>query len=559
MNDLGQLDYTVDATRLLQVVELFNGYTGLAKPISVLRGSQNKSVAKYIQHTLHGVGKFKSESYWKQMAEMLEAEDMLVKSRKSIDHRIAFQVVGLTDKGLKFLRGGRSLWLKPTTQMLQFTSKKYVGPANSTHQVNAECNELLHQHEKETRTERLANSLMACRFALATRFDAMPYMIATNLALQQIAQAQPLNLADLKAANIDGMSDAKIQQFGPSFVECVIREKNYLPTEVEVHPSGYQTMVSLLQCNPMVGVNLSENHLRFLPLVREDTTLEQMCSGAAIKESTLSTYLTILIRSGYPIRRVHIECMTKMSPQTFDTISATLPKDSDALLGTSLRHLKQALPEFITYDQIHMTLAYRQVRQHLHNIGRPFIDPDVDPIPETEETTVEAVDDDVEEEPFDVHEMLEDLCLPTSQPPSVLPTTSEPPLDIDWGSDFEEEQALAVCSVATADLTPEELFLSGNDEEDDMLGRIVEASVELCKATTTCIPHSSSPSTSKPKTLPNKRVMYVDSDSEEDEVTASTSTTRRLPDWMLQPLPPMAAKITKVPHPAGGRKKGSIF
>lgn len=551
MNDEGQLDFSVDTMRLLQAVDLFQGYCGLGKPIGVLRGSQNKCIAKYHQHALHGVGKFKSESYWKQLAEMLEIEEILTKSRRSFNKGYPVPVVELSSKGQRFLNSSQALWLKPTPQMLQFMRKKYVGTVSSQTPDTPNGNELLAQHTKELQTERLANSLMACRFSLATRYDAMPYMIATNLALQQIAQAQPLNLADLKAANIDGMSDAKIRQFGLDFVECILRERNFLPAiEQNVDDSD---MVSLLAINPMVDVRVTECHLRLLPLVREDVSLEQMAAQAGLKESTIANYLILLIKAGHPIYRSDIQRITKLSSQNFDAISAVLPKDVDTLLIITLRVLKDALPSYVTYDQIKMVLAYTQVRQHVRRLGMNFIDPDDDISTESKEGSADDIDNQLQN--CDVNEMLEDLNMPTSQAPST-PPHADSSFVIDLGSDFEDEPEAPACkTLPIADLTPEELFMNGDDDEDDiMLGKMIEV-----------VPIQKTIPVQKPKTLPNKRVVY-DSGSDDDnavgntvQISTSSSTAangpRKLPDWMLELRSPK--KIAKIQPSV--RKKSPFF
>lgn len=520
MREDGQFDFASDAQKLLQVVDLFQGHSGIGKPISILRGSQASGVSRYHHHPLNGAGKFKSDSYWKQLSEMLESNEILLKTTRKFNG-FHVPVIEISPKGQRFLTGSnQNLWLKPTTQMLQFMRKKFVPPVLEV--PLPDNNQLRYNpRDKQTQIERLANSLMACRTSLASRFDAMPYMIASNLALQQIAEVQPLNLDELRAASIDGMSEIKIQQFGKDFVECILRERNFLKS------AEGNDMVQMLQTDPMPNVRVSDCHLRLMPLIRDDVTIERMSLELGIKESTIYGYLVCLIKTGHPIRRSDIQRLTKMSSKYFDLISAVLPKDPDTLFGVGLRVLKEVLPDIITYDQLKLVVAYRQVRLHLHQLRCKFADPDDDfELAEAKENGKEVVE--VEDEEINMEEMFEDFNIPTTQikmephcissddeedenmkemledfniptplikmellePHDVpincqeMPTfhsefniKHEPPLDIDWGSDFEDETIPTPFSTQpNADLTPEELFLNGNDLDDDdiMLSNLVD-------------------------------------------------------------------------------------
>lgn len=564
MNAEGQFDFGGDAQQLLQAVDLFQGYAGLAKPILLLRGSQSQAIKRFHQHALNGAGKFKSEAYWKQLAEMLETHGMLVKSRRTfVQGGFPVAVAEVSAKGMAFLLvAERSLWLKPNSQMLKFMRRKNVA-ASALDPSGQLSGDIRIPVTKESRVERLSKALMACRTALATRFDAMPYMIATNLALQQMAQAQPLNVSDLKAANVDGMSDAKIRQFGADFIACILRDRNFLPS-IDDATQNDTTMLSRLQTNPMADVRCTDAQLRLLPLLRHDDdglNLQRMASQLNIKETTVIGYLALLIKSGHPIRRRHIERLTQMSAQTWDTISTSLPKDADLLLRTALRPLKEALPDFISYDQIKLVLAYVQVRCHLRQAGVAFDDPDAEcsvsqPLPE--EPPIEPVDDETEQ--FDINEMLEDLNIPIDQE-----APADSPITVDWGSDFEDDVCAGsgATSVPNKDVTPEELFMSVHDDEDDMLSKMDEPSVVAPApyAASSRPPLQRTPA----KIMPNKRVMYEsdsdDADADESNATrvaASASTpSRKLPEWMLERRQ-SPAKVAKV-QSTGARKKTTFF
>lgn len=238
-----------------------------------------------------------------------------------------------------------------------------------------------------------------------------------------------------------------------------------------------------------------------------------------------------------------------MSSNQYDSIAAALPKDGDTLMNITLRVLKDELPTCISYDQIKMVLSYAQVRQHLRALGLPFIDPDVESTPDEDDEALHEVD----EEPLHVYDTLEDLNLPTTKASTLVHSNSL--LIVDLGSDFEDESVKP-----NADLTTEQLFLNGNNADDDdaMLGEMLEVIIQTVDAVPAV----------KPKTLPNKRVMY-DSDSDDDVDVSAVSkkkivsdsseskTSRNLPEWMLNR--PSASQIAEAKARSSRPKNSSIF
>lgn len=585
MNNDGQFDFATEAASLLQAVDLFQGYSGLAKPISLLRGSQNQSIKRFHQHALHGVGKYKSEAYWKQLAEMLETNRMLGKSQKSLPGGFPYSVVEIKSSGFQWLRKSVPLWLKPTAQMLQFMRKNRVA-ADIDLTSSATGNRLQVPTSKETRQEQLAKALLECRTNLAIRYDAMPYMVASNLALEQMARAQPLNLAELKAANVDGMSDAKIRQFGDDFLKCILQQRNFLASSQPI--SDDSSMVHALQHIPMPDVRVSDCHLRLLPLLQSTKTIDQMAAEVGIKESSVVSYLSLLIKAGHPVGRRDIERLAQLSAQAFDAIAAVFPKSGDTLLKITLRPLKEALPTHFTYEQIKLVLAYAQVRAHLRQQGLPFDDPDdqrpskpeVDQTMDTSPNEEPDVDDELVIDPDTVQEMLEDMNIPIEKTVDSQGSNikSDSPLTVDWGSDWDDIPDAVDATVAkseqpeVANMIPndtgikssqsdlEDMFPSG-DIDDEMMSHLDELESHISPVRN--LPKAASSKRSPARIVPNKRIIY-DSDTDDsggdDAVSSVTATStrpspRKLPSWMLKRS--ATAEVPKVP--AVVRKKPSLF
>lgn len=236
----GLFDYGKDANDLLQVIHLFNGHSGLTKPLAVLLGSRVQKIQKYHKHLLFGRGKYKSEEYWKLLSELLQRNDFLIMDTVASSHikgSFAFPIVKLSAKANTWLHTNGtptpSLLLKPPQQMMQFLRKKIIAPLYDTAIPNTSTmkQSTLVPNKPATAIE-LNAALFLCRCKLATQYNIMPYMVASNLALDQLSRWQPLNIDEMSKLHIDGFSVAKIIKFGPAFIMCIIQHKRLLPANV---------------------------------------------------------------------------------------------------------------------------------------------------------------------------------------------------------------------------------------------------------------------------------------------------------------------------------------
>lgn len=64
------------------------------------------------------------------------------------------------------------------------------------------------------------------RGKLAQDLDVVPYMIASNIALNQIIQGKPKNVEDLRSCKLDGFYEAKYVRFGNEFIKCIQEAMN---------------------------------------------------------------------------------------------------------------------------------------------------------------------------------------------------------------------------------------------------------------------------------------------------------------------------------------------
>lgn len=234
-NEQGEFDFATDAALLLEAVQVFGGHCGLGKPVQLLRGSSVAAMRAHSDNRLHGRGRYKSDEYWKQLAEMLECAGQL--ERRRVPARtpggFPYTAVQVTRSGERWLAqrsggdGSLTLWLQPSDTMLRFMRRTQtaapVDLAEKNSSAAAAGSLLVVRSAEPSAVEQLRKKLLLCRAALATRHNAMPYMVASNRALEQLAAVQPTDLLALREARVDGFSEAKIAQFGATLVECIVQ------------------------------------------------------------------------------------------------------------------------------------------------------------------------------------------------------------------------------------------------------------------------------------------------------------------------------------------------
>lgn len=234
-NKVEEVDFSTDAKIMLDAINLFDGYSGLAKPIAVIRGSKLKTIERFHNHKLMGSGMYKSEQYWKLLGDILEREEFL--ERKSLSG-FAGATIKISRRGQQWLTSNRPLKLVPPEQMVHLmkSEKNISVPAAATSSIkplyntSATSHGTLSVNQTSNKTdEELKRNLMMTRAMIASREGTMPYKIASEPAIDRLVRTKPLNLQELKDAKIEGFSEALIRQFGWDFLKCIQRSKGLLP------------------------------------------------------------------------------------------------------------------------------------------------------------------------------------------------------------------------------------------------------------------------------------------------------------------------------------------
>ncbi|XP_075155051.1 ATP-dependent DNA helicase RecQ-like [Haematobia irritans] len=220
----GMLNITIDALDFLSLLKDSNGQFGLGKIILILRGSKRQEVPKkYYNHPLFGKGSSKSEAWFKVLAENLQFNGYI----HTITKQGAFgnyTLLDLTEKAKRWLHEEP---LKRTTIKMEVYPDilKYLKPKIAKQTPSFAVT----PSSSKLEDSGLMKALLKLRGQLAAELDVMPYMIASNIALNQINEHKPKTIEDMKACKLDGFYEAKYVRFGIEFLNCV---RDYL------HPKG---------------------------------------------------------------------------------------------------------------------------------------------------------------------------------------------------------------------------------------------------------------------------------------------------------------------------------
>ncbi|ROT77547.1 putative Werner syndrome ATP-dependent helicase-like isoform X2 [Penaeus vannamei] len=278
LDDEGKYDFTVDAINLLKAADGCNGQCAVGSLILVLKGSNNQRVRpQWKRIESFGAGKKRSDSYWKALCKMLVFAGYLSETTISGGgggrgrggwgrgtSTFAYDAIGITREGDRALSNPNcKIFLKPSTTMLdelryviaikrptasdptpvvgrrkftpseflcrglsnlqkpvQMSSVKAENKDDSTEKSGTSKEEAAPVDPREEELKvKLYQSLIELRNQLGEETGFMPYLVATNRVLLQLAQTRPSTLSTLRKT--EGIPEVKVQKFGPAIVKHI--------------------------------------------------------------------------------------------------------------------------------------------------------------------------------------------------------------------------------------------------------------------------------------------------------------------------------------------------
>uniref|UniRef100_A0A182JXC6 DNA 3'-5' helicase n=1 Tax=Anopheles christyi TaxID=43041 RepID=A0A182JXC6_9DIPT len=351
----GRYNFATDAELLLGAIGMFYGAVSMTLPILLLRGSKNKKLnERFYTKPLFGKGKHRDEDWWKGLGTLLEREGYLNSSKVTNQFNKFAQAVQfqLTPAGRQWLKGGakdHKLLMKPTTSM--FKSLTVIKPASlyeSTH-LPATRQPATQQDLRQE----LVKSLLKKRAELATTYECMPYMIASNAALHQMATRKPLNLQEMKNIQLDGFSEAKLQKFGREFLVCIQQQLNLLP--------GSSTQQPAQQTSSQIPESLTATKATSFTLWKDEgKSIAEVASIRNLKESTVLEHILEAVRAGIPVQQKDVYRLD-VREDVYAAIASHLPVDLEQQI--TLTSIKERCPPEITFNQVKAVLTWERQRR----------------------------------------------------------------------------------------------------------------------------------------------------------------------------------------------------
>lgn len=534
IDENGNYDFSKDTEQLLKAVEAFGGGTGLALPIALLRGSKSKKLSDhYLKNPLHGVGKSKDEEWWKALGVLLEREGFLqkVKLQNTFNKFAVMYKIKPTPLAKKWLQTpNRKLLMKPTTEMFKSLRLIRVQPlydTTSDFQTQTKTipalmpmpgsSRLLEPvAQKQDLVKELVTTLLKKRSELATTYECMPYMIASNQALHQMATIRPLNLEEMKRAKLDGFSDIKIQKFGKEFLTCIQQKLKFLPEVASSRQNETNTAQIVLQQHPLTKTKFSSTHQTTWNLWLEGRSLADICKFRNLAETTVATHLSEAIKHGFPFGWKDL-ARVKVDRALYEHIKSNLPL---SLEHCKLTDIKSNCMPHVTFDQIKLVMSHVQVRRHLEALN------------------VHLDADDTNEE---------------IRPQKIEVSPAKPPDDDLWGDEEDDDLIATESSFAEIDRMCEEANTSqtdnakpivvdvdSSDDEDFNMDEIAALEQAIINDMNSPKPSSASQAESPMKKFAPKakakNVIYDDDDNDETDNQPNGPSSAKQPKLEPEPV-----------------------
>ncbi|XP_063969395.1 bifunctional 3'-5' exonuclease/ATP-dependent helicase WRN-like [Lytechinus pictus] len=401
-----ELDLSKELHHLLSAIDATRGRYGLSVPIFFLRGSSSQRVPNYLfKHKNFGIGKYRSEKWWKAFA--YQVLHMSLLAEQSIAGNRFCSTVGLSRTGENWYRDmergtNASFMIEPSQELRAVMKEKErakptilpkTTPAPLTRHilprvqtgdwvqfmqasVGGASEDIVATQKpvdpKEQELQgKLYSKLMNLRNDIASDIGAAPYMVANNKNLLDLAVIRPANINSM--LKIDGIAQARAEKFGIQFIDAIkayCKEKDLemdnfpasAPSSISEKPEGSQSNGSSSGgCTFLRGAKvgtLSETKRESYTLFHEKgMTLEDIAVMRGLKVSTIGGHLADAIEAGYPVNFARAG-ITSAVQKEIEQVIRNPPINSDI---SALGPIKELLPQY-EYHEIKLVIAILKVQ-----------------------------------------------------------------------------------------------------------------------------------------------------------------------------------------------------
>ena len=249
-----KLDMTIFSQMMLSAVVRLKEAFGLGYVILVLRGSQSAKVQE-THKTLgvYGVGKDKSEQFWKKLGNQLVLEGYMIASDTE------YPTFSLTPLAWERLKQKEKI-------MLSMEEGTLVTPSEQSHDKG------------------LLEKLKNLRFSLARKFNVPPYIIFSDATLVEMATHYPTDLDTLRLIN--GVGQLKAEKYGDEFCRVI---SQYMVEHDIATPMARS--IGSSQRRSSSAVKNSESEKETLELFQKGLTVDQIAGKREMAHSTIEGHL----------------------------------------------------------------------------------------------------------------------------------------------------------------------------------------------------------------------------------------------------------------------------
>uniref|UniRef100_A0A9J7YTQ6 DNA 3'-5' helicase n=1 Tax=Cyprinus carpio carpio TaxID=630221 RepID=A0A9J7YTQ6_CYPCA len=321
-------DFGSCAYQLMKAISAMDERFGITAPILFLRGSTSQRVPdRFWKHSLFGIGRATSETWWKALSRELVAEKYLM---ETTGHSKFSTLCKLTPKGRSWLSKAED---ERHRQLLLQPNRDLFSRECDTHQ----CMSLETSHYRFFSLfvlflqSELYGKLVSERQKLAGLRDIPPALLATNKILLDMAKSRPCSISSLK--QVDGVSEAKAAMLTP-LIDVIL-------TFCQTH--GLQVLLNIVYCTlhftALCLPRLQVADARSLPMaVVESHLLQAQKMGCAVDTDRAGLSASIY----NTIRKSIASPPVSSDLSDFKAIRSRVPEDvSNFLLRLALYELQR--------------------------------------------------------------------------------------------------------------------------------------------------------------------------------------------------------------------------
>lgn len=322
LGEFDEVDYTVDAQKVLSGVARLNQQFGAEMVALLLKGSGSKKMQPWMRELkTYGVGKDRTVDYWKNLITELAAQGYLKREGEPM------QVYKLTPEARDILLG----------------NQKFI-----VREAKAQPGKKTAPEKDDSYDRRLFGLLRTERKRIADEEGVPPFVVLSDASLRELATYYPQSSERL--FDITGFGKKKVQTYGPYFIDCIYsycKEHGIEEKAIPKGGSGGRSLSKSRRKKP-AGPNNSSNLT--LKLFQAGKSIDQIAKERELARATIEGHLVQFIERGM------LEVRLFMSKKKQAAIAQAIRENESG----KLRDIKEALGNDFSYADIRMVMAENQ-------------------------------------------------------------------------------------------------------------------------------------------------------------------------------------------------------